>query len=86
MKKSKYLLLEKLHQLESSKLVGGFSNALSDFQGDTTKVKVNNCSGGNFKVGCGQNNSKPNNVPVQNTNCHGNCVKGCGDVDTLKTH
>jgi hypothetical protein len=86
MKNSNHLSIQKLQQTESSKLIGGFSSAFSDFQDDTTKVKVNNCNGGNVKAGCGHKSNKPSSASGQNKNCHGNCVKGCGDKDTLKTH
>lgn len=84
MKKKINLEIEKLTVTESEKLVGGFSFSLSGDppMQDTTTTKVNNCNGGNYKTGCGASGSKQKKIkPVgSNSNCKGNCVKGCGDT------
>ena len=78
MKKKINLKIERLTSNESTKLIGGFSFAFSGLPQDST-LKVNNCNGGNLKAGCGKTSNKKNNSVGSNTNCKGNCVKGCGD-------
>ncbi len=73
-----FINIEKLKSDECSKLIGGFSNVFSEPQ-DTTSVKVNNCNGGNYKAGCGKAPQKKIKSGGKNSNCQGNCVKGCGD-------
>jgi len=80
MKHKKVIRFEQLNLSDSSKLIGGFSMAFDiECQQDTIK-KVNNCSGGNFKAGCGSKNvkKKPKPNTALNANCKGNCVPGCG--------
>jgi len=66
---------------DSSKLLGGFSAALSAGDADGPVEKINNCKGGNVKAGCGKKNKHKyqNNLP--NGNCVGNCVQGCGNTN-----
>lgn len=80
MDNNKFLIIEKLTESACQKLVGGFSSVLQDPPQDTTSTKVNNCHGGNTKAGCGKKHSKKKSSVQKgtNSNCQGNCVKGCG--------
>lgn len=75
--KNKYKISE-LTVIEASSLIGGFSSVLFEPPQDTT-AKTNNCNGGNYKSGCGKSAKKKNKATGTNSNCKGNCVKGCGD-------
>lgn len=82
MNNKKILQFERLNHTDSFKLIGGFSIAFdTEMQQDSTQ-KVNNCHGGNFKVGCGgghKNKKDTVSKHLPNKNCKGNCVPGCGD-------
>jgi len=70
----------RLNNSEAAQLIGGFSSVFSgNFScGDTSKI--NNCYGGNLVVSCGKGfKSKKSSKHIPNTNCKGNCVKGCGE-------
>lgn len=77
---NKKIEIEKLTSSDAEKLIGGFSLIFSGEPQDTTSVKVNNCNGGNVHAGCGAKKGKKTKAIGANTNCKGNCVKGCGDT------
>ncbi|MGC8751178.1 hypothetical protein [Hydrotalea sp.] len=70
--------IEQLTTKENGQLIGGFSSALECTSGLTdNNLMSNNCNSGNCKVNCyNKKTTKP--ATGTNTNCKGNCVKGCG--------
>lgn len=63
-----------LVESENNKLIGGFSTSIDSFSIGNSNLS-NNCSAGNCTAKCNNNSKKAHG---KNSNCKGNCVKGCG--------
>ena len=65
-----------LTENENKQLIGGFSIAISPSEFEMNNVLSNNCNSGNCTPKC---NNKMKKAKGTNSNCKGNCVKGCGN-------
>lgn len=74
---------EQLRKDSAKKLVGGFSDVLSNDSDSTMTIINSHCWGGNCKTGCGTGKKytiKRDSTIPNNCGAGKNCAVGCGKV------